>query len=229
VSEHETLTEYDIELSCLQRIWRRSLLINPVCNKVQISPEIFDFRMRQVRDDIFDSQGVKFENVSHDCIRRGIVTVGGNPHHRGRVRECKQYIVGSRVFDFAHALRDFMHLEANAHDDTVILIHDVMPIDEATSVREEITGNWTGDVWRLAVILREVRPDLTFTMLDVAPSGLGVVRGLSSTSTVLSDRYDELVTEYMAREYSWLAPRYNEVLRPVPTTSQSILEAIGRA
>jgi len=99
---------------------------------------------------------------------------------------------------FEYALRDFITLEKASDPDTTFLIHDCLPHDEQHASRERTAHRWAGDVWRLIVLLRAWRPNLAVTVVDPAPSGLGIVRGLDPISSVLSDHYDEIVTEYRA-------------------------------
>ncbi|HEY4928049.1 MAG TPA: class I SAM-dependent methyltransferase [Acidimicrobiales bacterium] len=112
------------------------------------------------------------------------------------------FIDGMHQFEFA--LRDFINVERAANSDTTVLIHDCLPIDEASAQREKSTHQWTGDIWRLVLILRAWRPDLEVHVADSPPSGLGIVRNLDSSSTVLSDHYDEIVKHYFDVPYSSL-------------------------
>ncbi len=105
------------------------------------------------------------------------------------------FIDGMHHFEFA--FRDFMNLERFSNSDTTVLVHDCLPIDEVTAARERSTDFWTGDVWRLILLLREWRPDLEVAVVDSAPTGLGLIRGLDPTSTVLRDGYTEIVDQYL--------------------------------
>jgi len=102
---------------------------------------------------------------------------------------------------FEVALRDFMNLEKSSNIGTTILIHDCLPIDEVTAARERSTSIWSGDVWRLIALLRAFRPDLEVNVVDVAPTGLGIIRGLDPDSTVLDYRYNEIVERYLTVPY----------------------------
>ena len=102
---------------------------------------------------------------------------------------------------FEVALRDFMNLERSSSIGTTILVHDCLPIDEVTAAHERSTSVWSGDVWRLLDVLREVRPDLEVNVVDVAPTGLGCIRGLDPNSTVLNHQYDEIVERYLTVPY----------------------------
>ena len=96
---------------------------------------------------------------------------------------------------FEQALRDVANVERHSNPEGIILIHDCLPIDAATSTREQTTVIWSGDVWKVVVALRRYRHDLTVTTVDVEPTGLAIVSGLDPDNTVLFDRYDEIVDE----------------------------------
>ncbi len=96
---------------------------------------------------------------------------------------------------FEQALRDVANVERHSSPDGIILIHDCLPIDAATSAREQTTMVWSGDVWKAVVALRRHRQDLTVTTVDVEPTGMAIVSGLDPDNTVLFDRYDEIVNE----------------------------------
>ena len=96
---------------------------------------------------------------------------------------------------FEQALRDVANVEHHSNPHGIILIHDCLPIDAATSTREQTTVIWSGDVWKVVVALRRYRHDLTVTTVDVEPTGLAIVSGLDPDNTVLFDRYDEIVDE----------------------------------
>ncbi len=103
---------------------------------------------------------------------------------------------------FEQALRDFMHVERHAAASSVVLFHDCLPLDRATSSRARRTGFWTGDVWKILPILREHRPDLDAFVIPAYPTGLGVVTRLDPTSTVLAERFADLAAAWMPREWS---------------------------
>ena len=99
------------------------------------------------------------------------------------------------------ALRDVANAERHSSPDGVILIHDCLPIDARTSSRARRTVVWSGDVWKVVVALRRHRPDLTVTTVDVAPTGMAIVSGLDPSSTLLFDRFDEIVAELAQLEF----------------------------
>ncbi|MEI6213399.1 MAG: class I SAM-dependent methyltransferase [Desulfuromonadales bacterium] len=105
------------------------------------------------------------------------------------------FIDGLHLFE--QVLKDFINLERYARKDSVILIHDCLPIAPIVAERERCTGFWTGDVWRIIPCLKAFRPDLRITTIPTKPSGLGVVTNLDAKSTVLSDSFDEIVRYYL--------------------------------
>jgi len=124
------------------------------------------------------------------------------------------FIDGMHRFEFA--LRDFMNIEALCTPSSTILVHDVYPIDERTAARERVTGFWSGDIWRLVLLLRKHRPDLVVRTIAAPPTGLAVVRNLDPQSTYIRDRLDALVAEYLAVDFRALASGKAEQLAVVP-------------
>ena len=110
------------------------------------------------------------------------------------------FIDGMHHFEFA--LRDFANLERHCTPASTILIHDCYPLDRETAARERRRIFWSGDVWRLIVLLKKVRPDLGICTIATAPTGLVLVRNLDPASRVLLERHDELCREYLALDYS---------------------------
>lgn len=105
------------------------------------------------------------------------------------------FVDGMHLFEFA--LRDFMNVERHARWSSVVVFDDMLPrnIDEAA--RDRHTDAWTGDVYKVAQVLRRFRPDLLVVEVDTAPTGVIVVFGMDPTSTVLKDNYDDIIKEYV--------------------------------
>jgi hypothetical protein len=113
------------------------------------------------------------------------------------------YIDGMHLVEFA--LRDFINTEKLCHPNSIIAIHDCLPINaqmaERDYVPEQRTDHltrtwWTGDVWKLLPILAEYRPDLQVTCLDCPPTGLILVSRLNAKDGRLWEKYDEIVHRY---------------------------------
>jgi hypothetical protein len=105
---------------------------------------------------------------------------------------------------FEYALRDFMNLERVCHPRSVILVHDCYPLDARSAERERSTEFWSGDVWRMMLLLKKHRPELAIHTLATSPTGLGLILNLDPASTVLRDDYERIVAEGSALEYAAL-------------------------
>ncbi len=112
------------------------------------------------------------------------------------------FVDGMHHFEFA--LRDFANLERCSTRASTILIHDCYPVDRESAERAPRFVNWSGDIWRLIVLLKKYRPDLSISTLGAPPTGLGVIRNLDPDSRVLVERHDQLCEEFLALDYSYL-------------------------
>jgi hypothetical protein len=112
------------------------------------------------------------------------------------------FIDGMHHFDAA--LRDFVNLERLCHRESTILIHDCFPHDRKTSQRERATDFWSGDVWRLVVLLKKHRPDLSIHTLAAPPTGLCVVRNLDPGSEYLRANLARVTEEFLRLDYAYL-------------------------
>lgn len=120
------------------------------------------------------------------------------------------FLDGMHHFEFL--LRDFMNTERYCTADSVVVLHDCLPLRPeaarrldkgrriATDTRRPVIergGGWTGDVWKTLRILQDNRPDLRITIFDCPPSGLVVITGCDPENRILAERYDALVAEWM--------------------------------
>lgn len=111
------------------------------------------------------------------------------------------FIDGMHRYEFA--LRDFMNVEAHCRPDSLIVLHDCLPVDSHMARRElhdkslnewaSHPGMWAGDTWKTVWILQRYRPDLRIFAFDAPPSGLVVVTRLDPKSQELRQRYEEAV------------------------------------
>ena len=104
------------------------------------------------------------------------------------------FIDGMHLFEFA--LRDLIHTERYAAPWGLVVIDDIFPCHPVQALRRRRSCSWTGDVWKLLPILRERRPDLTLLCLNAHTTGLLLIAGLDSSSTVLAEAYSELVRDH---------------------------------
>lgn len=138
------------------------------------------------------------------------------------------FIDGLHVFE--QALRDFIHLERYCGPGSVVLVHDCLPIDGPSSEPARRTTFWSGDPWKVTAALRRFRPDLTVFTVPCPPTGLAFVTGLDPASTLLAERYDEVVAAYHARTYDDLqAEGAERVLGLVPNDWEGVQARLAAA
>ena len=140
------------------------------------------------------------------------------------------FIDGMHQFEFA--LRDFINVEKHCSPDSIILIHDVYPMDAMSAARERASWFWSGDIWRLILILHKYRPDLTVNVIGARPTGLALVQNLDPHSRVLAERQHEIIDEFLALDMSVLDGRKDEMLNRFPndwTSIAGLIDARGRA
>jgi hypothetical protein len=138
------------------------------------------------------------------------------------------FIDGMHHFEFA--LRDFINIERACTAGSVILIHDCYPLDARTAEREQRTRFWSGDIWRLMLLLREQRPDLTVHTIAAPATGLGIVLN-PDPSSPLASRCAELTEAYRARDFSVLDGRKPQALGLIPNewpVIRALLDGRGR-
>lgn len=109
------------------------------------------------------------------------------------------FIDGMHLFEFV--LRDFINLEKVSSPRAIIAFHDTIPTDFDSSARERHTSFWTGDVFKIVMVLKKYRPDLKMVNFDVTPSGLCLVKNLNSKSTILQDNYEEIIRDFTDLTY----------------------------
>ena len=105
------------------------------------------------------------------------------------------FIDGLHLFE--QVLRDFVNVERHCHADSVVVLHDTLPVAAAAAARQRQTRYWCGDVWKMLPCLRRWRPDLRLLTIPTFPSGLTLVRGLDPGSRVLEASFDAAVAEHL--------------------------------
>jgi tetratricopeptide (TPR) repeat protein len=135
------------------------------------------------------------------------------------------FIDGAHLFE--QALKDFINVERHATPQSVILLHDTYPLTRLTAERDRRSEFWSGDVWRLVLVLKKYRPDLSFSNVGASPTGLGVVRALDPGSHVLQRNLDAIIDEFMAVDYSVLDADKPATLGLTPNDSEAVLRLVG--
>lgn len=137
------------------------------------------------------------------------------------------FIDGMHQFEFA--MRDFANLERCCQKGSTILIHDCFPLDEESAGRQPRSSRWSGDVWRLIVLLKKYRQDLRIHTIGTAPTGLAVIQNLDPASHFLLDNSDRLVEEFLALDYSYLDDSKADKLNLIQNDWRYIKAMLGRS
>ncbi len=139
------------------------------------------------------------------------------------------FIDGMHLFEYA--LRDFINLERLCTPDSTIVVHDCYPLDRRTAERERVTMFWSGDIWRLILLLKKYRPDLEVHTIATPPTGLGLIRNLDPASRVLADNLERICAEFKALDYAVLEDAKQHKLNLFPNdwaAIQPMLDARAR-
>ena len=135
------------------------------------------------------------------------------------------FIDGMHLFEFA--LRDFIAIEPLCSRASTVLVHDTYPLNRVTAARERTTQFWSGDIWRLVLVLKKYRPDLAIHTIAAMPTGLTVIRNLDPGSRILNDRLDAIIAEFLALDYATLETDKPAALNLVPNEPQRIRALFG--
>jgi hypothetical protein len=140
-------------------------------------------------------------------------------------------VLGLAFIDGLHlyeqVLRDFINLERYAGPGTVILLHDCLPLDEATASRERTTDFYCGDVWKAALVLRRHRPELEMITVRTAPTGLCIVRGLDADNTSLSEELPQIEETYTDLGLDYYSAHRDEMPEEIPNEEDAVRDRLG--
>jgi len=136
------------------------------------------------------------------------------------------FIDGLHLFEAA--LKDFISIEQHSSRETIVLVHDCIPLDKATSSRERNTEFWSGDTWKIIPCLKHHRPDLNIITIPSPPTGLAVITCLDPASTVLGNSLDTIMNEYIPLDYDYLGYEKDGILNVVYDDWPSIQDKIGK-
>lgn len=133
------------------------------------------------------------------------------------------FLDGMHYYEFL--LRDFMNTEKHCEPDSLIILHDCLPPTyemtnrefKAAQLNPKYVNYWAGDVWKVLPILQELRPDLKIAYFDCPPTGLAFITNLNPKSTVLWDRYDEVVEKWKPAQND--LAKLKDFLKTIPVAS----------
>jgi predicted O-methyltransferase YrrM len=134
------------------------------------------------------------------------------------------FIDGLHLFE--QALRDFINLEKFASPQSIVLLHDCLPLDAVTSDRTRTTHFYSGDVWKLTMCLNIHRPDLKMKMIRTGPTGLCLVSNLDSRSKVLDFNYQRYLTEFVGLSFDNFQRRQHDMPASVGNTREEVAAGI---
>jgi hypothetical protein len=124
------------------------------------------------------------------------------------------FIDGLHIYQ--QSLKDFMNVEAFCGSQSVVLLHDTVPLDEVTQRPTRQRKFYTGDVWKTVLCLKHYRPDLDIFTIATPWSGLTVITGLDPASRILSENYEAAVARFNAVPYSKIENCMEIALNIVP-------------
>jgi hypothetical protein len=145
------------------------------------------------------------------------------------------FLDGMHLFECL--LRDFSNVERHCKPNSIILLHDCVPVDEYVC-RRDINDHrlkersahpdwWAGDVWKVVDILLKFRSDLTVVIFDATPTGLVAVTHLDPSSTFLKDRYFNLIEDYKNKTLIEHGDAYYQGLKLLDTRQYASFEALS--
>ena len=109
------------------------------------------------------------------------------------------FIDGMHLAEFA--LRDFMNLEKKSHAGGIVILDDMLPRSSLEAYRVRRTrASWTGDVYKVHMVLSKYRPDLVLLPINCASTGSYMVAGLDPQNTVLDDKYGEFEPQLTSKD-----------------------------
>jgi predicted O-methyltransferase YrrM len=104
------------------------------------------------------------------------------------------FIDGLHLFEVA--LLDFRNVERLATPTSVVIIDDVFPRSADEAARNRHTAKWTGDVFKVGLVLERYRPDLVCVPLDIQPTGLLLAFALDPSNQALDKQNGQLMREF---------------------------------
>jgi hypothetical protein len=124
------------------------------------------------------------------------------------------FIDGDHLYE--QALKDFVNVERHCGPGSLVILHDTIPLDEATQSRGRETAFHSGDVWKVVLCLRHFRPELDVVTVATPWTGLTLVSGFAGEDSGFARRYDEAVARFIDMPYSALGDDPLSALDVIP-------------
>lgn len=125
-------------------------------------------------------------------------------------------------------VKDFCHAEELCNPNSLILIHDTIPLSQETATSDtddKRPSFWTGDVWKIIPALIKGRPDLDIFTIPCMPSGLTVVRGFSEKPKGLSQ---DIIDEFKTKDFDWINSQWKSIYRVIPNDINVLIPLFQR-
>jgi hypothetical protein len=122
---------------------------------------------------------------------------------------------------FEDAIDDIFNLEVYAQPDSVIAVHDTIPLNERTAARTRRTDFYTGDVWKVVPFLKQFWPDLEMVTVRTGPSGLTLIRRLS-TSRKKQQADTQALARFRGLPWEYYKQHRSEFLETIPNEREAV-------
>lgn len=140
------------------------------------------------------------------------------------------FVDGLHTFD--QTFRDIVNVGKYCHDTSIILVHDVAPVHEVVARRERVTNFWTGDVWKIGWMIKELLPKTEIWTIPTYPSGLMVLKNIAADDQphkIDPDAWKALEADVMARPFPRTGQELAEIINLKPAPEEELFAwALGR-
>ncbi|MGJ5819788.1 class I SAM-dependent methyltransferase [Paludibaculum fermentans] len=124
------------------------------------------------------------------------------------------FIDGLHLFE--QVMKDFHGLARYAGPNSVIAIHDSIPLNAETSTRERSTEFYTGDVWKAVACLHAHRPELRILTVPAAPTGLTLIRGFGGEGSPFPDLDPMELNRFLHLDWTYFRDNHQHFLNLAP-------------
>jgi|SRR5579872_1093044 len=123
---------------------------------------------------------------------------------------------------FEQAIDDIFNLEVYAQPESVIAVHDTIPLNQRTAARDRRSEFHTGDLWKVVPFLKSYRPSLELVTVRTGPSGLTLIRGLDPSHT-RSDEETAAIGRFRELPWDYYKQHHNEFLETIPNDRGAVV------